>query len=287
LERLGVPHAESLHLHEEKDLLKFAETHELKNFFFKPRNSQRFFQRFQVKGYFVRDLDQALCYFREIHKEGLEVILQEFIPGPPENHYYVEGYIDRDYRVRCLFARRRLRMYPPKLGNSTAMMSVDLDLVENARKSLMHLMREVKFRGIFSAEFKLDPRDGVFKIIEVNIRPWWYIEFAARSGVNVAAMAYYDALNLEMPEIPAYRKGAISVNLYTDWHVFRQDHRKMLQKIPPFVRDWLFAQYTVFSWKDPLPAAVWFRDMLKRRTEALTGLPLAVMRQMTRMTSRT
>jgi len=47
---------------------------------------------------------------------------------------------------------------------------------------------------VFSAEFKFDERDGLFKILEVNARPWWYVDFAARCGVDVCRMAYRDAL---------------------------------------------------------------------------------------------
>ena len=93
-----------------------------------------------------------------------------------------------------MLARRRLRMYPEKLGNSTLTASVPLEEAESAVVWLQYLLGQINYRGIFSAEFKYDRRDGSFKLIEINARRWWYVEFAYRCGVDVCAMAYQDAL---------------------------------------------------------------------------------------------
>ena len=61
------------------------------------------------------------------------------------------------------------------------------------------------YRGIFSAEFKRDPRDGLFKLLEVNARPWWFVDFAVRCGVDVCRMAYDDALGREVPPLDTLR----------------------------------------------------------------------------------
>ena len=38
----------------------------------------------------------------------------------PRDHYFVEGFMDRDGRVCGMLARRRIRMYPKDFGNSTS-----------------------------------------------------------------------------------------------------------------------------------------------------------------------
>ena len=93
-------------------------------------------------------------------------------------------------------ARRRLRMYPPDFGNSTYHVTVPFDEVADAADELVRLLASVGYRGIFSAEFKRDERDGVLKLLEVNVRPWWYVEFAALCGVDVCHLAYREALGL-------------------------------------------------------------------------------------------
>ena len=69
---------------------------------------------------------------------------------------------------------------------------------------------------MFSAEFKLDPRDGRFKLLEVNTRPWWYVDFAARCGVDVCTMAYRDALGEGVDTVESYRTGVVCVYPYMD-----------------------------------------------------------------------
>ena len=98
-------------------------------------------------------------------------------------------------------------MFPTDFGNSTYLISVPLERLSPAMESLERILRAVHYRGIFSAEFKRDHRDGKFKILEINARPWWYIGFAIDSGVNVVEMAYRDALGLPVTTNATYRPG--------------------------------------------------------------------------------
>jgi len=66
------------------------------------------------------------------------------------------------------------------------------------------LFEATRYRGVFSAEFKFDHRDDHFKILEVNCRPWWYVEFAGVCGVDVVEMAYRDALGLPIHTVGPY-----------------------------------------------------------------------------------
>ena len=75
----------------------------------------------------------------------------------------------------------------------------------------------LEYRGTFSAEFKRDERDGVWKLLEVNCRQWWYVGFAASCGVNVTRMTYRDALGLPVGPVDRYRIGVRCVHPYYDW----------------------------------------------------------------------
>ena len=69
------------------------------------------------------------------------------------------------------------------------------------------MLHAVGYRGIFSGEFKRDPRDGRFKLLEINTRPWWFIDFAVRCGVDVCRMAYDDAQGLPVTAVSEYKVG--------------------------------------------------------------------------------
>jgi predicted ATP-grasp superfamily ATP-dependent carboligase len=222
--------------------------------FLKPRDSQRFFSRFGVKAFRVRAREDAAERMKAVDAAGLSVIFQEYIPGLASNHVFVDGFVDRAGQPRAVFARRRLRMFPVDFGNSSYMVSVALDEVAAAVAAVQGLLRHVRYRGIFSAEFKYDERDGLFKILEVNARPWWYVEFAARCGVDVCTMAYRDALGLPVERAAAYRVGRTLVFPYYDVGACRELRRRGELSLWKWARSWLTAERPMFRWSDPLPA---------------------------------
>ena len=71
-------------------------------------------------------------------------------------------------------------------------------------------------RGIFDAEFKYDHRDGQLKILEINARPWWFVEFATRCGVDLCRMAYMDALELPVTPANEYEVGRCCIHMNYD-----------------------------------------------------------------------
>jgi D-aspartate ligase len=253
LERHRVPHPRTILLEGRDDLERIA-PEEVSHYFLKPRDSQAFSRRLGVKAVRVTSAADAAARFEELRAAGLEVVAQELIPGPADRHFYVEGFVDRDGRSRATFARRRLRMFPPEFGNSTYMTSVPLDQVAPAVSDLHRLFGAVGFRGIFSAELKRDDRDGRFKLLEVNVRPWWYIELATRCGVNVAAMAWRDALGLEVAPVEVYRTGVSSMHFEYDLHVCRELWRQGQMSAGDCLLAWRQAHLTTFRWDDPLPA---------------------------------
>jgi predicted ATP-grasp superfamily ATP-dependent carboligase len=215
----------------------------------KPLSSVDFAGRHGVKGYFVENRQQAVEALKIIDPP---IMLQEFIPGPPTAGYFLDGFRDRSGRITALFARRRLRMYPAKLGNSTLIESVPIDEIREARSSLEYLLANISYRGVFSAEFKLDSRDGEFKLIEINARPWWYVEFAHHCGVNVCNMAYRDALGLSVEPVVEYeigRRCAFTVNELRACRTSGPAESSLLS----IVYAWLSSHNTLFHWSDPLP----------------------------------
>jgi len=232
-------------------------------YFLKPTDSQRFLVRFGTKGMRVATAEEARSRLAEIVAAGLAVVLQEYIPGSFDQHYFVDGYADRSGAIKALFARRRLRIYPPDFGNSTAMVSVPLDAVAQAADSVRRVLGAVRYRGIFSAEFKRDPRDGLFKLLEVNTRPWWFIDFAVRCGVDVCRMAYDDAQGLPVKAVDRYRIGATCVFPYYDFFAMQPLLREGSLTWARWWKELLPALQPVGCWDDPLPGIVGFARVMR------------------------
>jgi len=253
LDRLGLPHPKTRKLKSIRDLDAFSDT-VLRTSFLKPVQSQQFFARFGVKAFMISGRTDARAHLEQCAAAGLEMVLQEYIPGPPTNHYFIDGFVDREGIVKALFARQRLRMSPPDFGNSTMMVSVPVSETSAAIETLKTLLADIEYRGIFSAEFKRDEHDGTFNLIEVNARPWWYVEFAARCGVNVCDLAVRDALGQTVPMISTYAIGRRCVFPYYDLQAARAEMSAGRMGIFGWARSWVGPYQPVFRWSDPLPA---------------------------------
>jgi len=253
VQKHGVPHPRTTVLESENDLATLPDEL-IVGSFLKPRNSQAFSARYHVKAFSISSRDEAVRRFRQAQGDGLTVMLQTYVPGPPTRHYFIDGFIDRGGNIRAHFARQRIRMYPLDYGNSSYMTSVSLADVAPAREALDALLTAVGYRGIFSAEFKYDERDSTFKILEVNVRPWWYIEFMEMCGINVSVMAYRDALGLEVQSVEDYAVGVHCVFPCCDLSTSIRMMRKGELRFGSWVSSWLQARQAIFHWNDPLPS---------------------------------
>lgn len=253
LQRLNVAHPWTLVITSEHDLDNIPEER-WANVFLKPTDSQSFSQLFGVKAFSVTGRDDAAEKYRQMQVAGIGAVAQEYIPGPSDLHYFIDGFVDRDGQVRALFSRRRTRMFPRDYGNSTFMETVPLDAVSAAVKDLKRLLADLSYRGIFSAEFKHDPRDGIYRLLEVNVRPWWYNEFATLCGINVCELAYLDALGCPVPERLSFPLGARHMLMPDDFHAFRSYRRDGILTFRSWFREIRGASDAIFRRNDPMPA---------------------------------
>ena len=252
LESLHIPHPRTYAL-DQPDSLDRVPDEVFEAGFLKPRDSMAFVEAFGVKAFDFQGREGAEAFLRRAEDAGQEMLLQEYIPGGADQHYFVDGYVDRHGKLAVRFARRRYRIFPPRFGNSTAVESVPLSEAGEAVEAMELPADQAGLRGIFSAEFKRDARDQRFKLIEVNARPWWYIEFAATCGADVCEPAYRETLGQVLPAQKPYRVGVRLIYPYQDWRAWRE--------LPPgttSLRELLafWAGATQARWRpdDPLPS---------------------------------
>jgi predicted ATP-grasp superfamily ATP-dependent carboligase len=119
------------------------------------------------------------------------LILQERIPGGEDELWTVGSYLDAESRPLAVFTGHKLRQYPHAGGSCLAGVSRWDDKLAD---SALRLLRELRFHGVSQVEFKRDPRDGRFCLMEINARHWKWHGLAARCGVNLSYAAYRDAV---------------------------------------------------------------------------------------------
>jgi len=74
------------------------------------------------------------------------------------------------------------------------------------------LMTEMKWRGVAEAEFKIDARDGVPKLMEVNPRFWAYLRLPVACGVNFPHLMYKLCTGEGFDMVDEYPEGVGYIN---------------------------------------------------------------------------
>lgn len=270
LDRAGVAHPFTRPVADEDELAALMASAP-DGVFLKPTDSQRFVSTFSCKAFTVSRVDDAVARFREARDAGISLVLQEYIAGGAEGHVFVDGFVTREHHIHAVLARRRLRMHPADFGNSSAMVTIDAREVSEATDALGRLFDTTGYRGIFSAEFLHDGRDGGYKLLEVNCRPWWYVEFAARCGVNVIEMACRDAMGEALPRPGEVAVGAEMVYGYYDFHACRRLVREGKMRWWDCACSWMRSSKAIFTPSDPAPALWNLSRRIRRRAAAGGG----------------
>lgn len=125
-----------------------------------------------------------------IQLAGTQAIVQEFIPGDDSHFYTYGGYFGENGNPIAGFTGRKIHQKPPMFGTCRISESLDHEIV---REQGQILLKALNYFGASQVEFKLDPRDNKFKLIEVNARFWLWHSLSAYCGVNIAAYAYQHA----------------------------------------------------------------------------------------------
>jgi predicted ATP-grasp superfamily ATP-dependent carboligase len=265
LESAHIPHPRTFRIECEADI-EAIPFEELDRVFIKPVNSQKFSDVTGVKGIWVTRKDELHAAWRRLHDQGFRLMAQEYVPGTASDHYFVDGFRDGSGEMTGLFARQRIRISPPDFGNSSYCRSIPLEQLQAPVDDVTRLLAALNYRGIFSAEFKRDRRDGVYRILEVNTRAWTYVEFAARCGVNVCEMAYQDALGLPVQRATRdYKIGAGCVDFYRDFTTVRAQSAQARGPLPTILLQWAGAHFHSFRLDDPKPGLHFARQVLARR----------------------
>ena len=231
------------------------------NAFLKPRDSQAFFAAYGVKGFWVKGVAEAAERLAATNEKGLAVQLQEYVPGPPTAHVFIDGFADRTGTIRALLARRRLRMFPTDFGNSTYMVTIPLAEAEGAVEAVRAMVEALEYRGVFSVEFKQSETDGRWHALEMNARPWWYVDYAARAGIDVIRLAWLDAQERTVETLGSYQVGRRCVYPYYDYFAVRATGGGVLRWLASIPG----ADQPVFDLADTGPSRREARAVLGRR----------------------
>jgi predicted ATP-grasp superfamily ATP-dependent carboligase len=238
----------------------------------RPIQSLRFHERFQCKGFVAANSQELEHYLHLTEAADLHVLVQEIIPGAATQGVLFQGYFDRASRPIVMVASRKLRQ-ASMFANSSAEVSIPHVQVHSCAEILTTYFQAIGYRGLFGAEFKRDPRDGVYKLLEVNARSMGGNAHSTQCGANDIYAAYRDALGELITPRLDYQAGVYSMFLLSDLKtistLLRQRAFSLRDVLEPYRHK---KQMGIFAWDDPLPFIV--NTWALTRARVLPGLNL-------------
>lgn len=221
-------------------------------FAIKPAIKEHFFYATKAKAWRANTHSELRTLFQkasELAGPG-EIMVQELIPGGGSQQFSYCAFFRDGKAVGKMTACRR-RQHPLEFGRaSTYVETVDLPILEELSE---RFLRAIDYYGLVEVEFKLDPRDSQYKLLDVNARTWGYHCLGARAGVDFSHMLYTDQVGLPVTvsksppglswvrtttDLPAAVVAVLSGD--TDWKSYLRSIRNCTVE-------------AVFSPSDPLP----------------------------------
>lgn len=234
----------------------------------KPCHSHRYYELFRRKMVKVSDADQLRNAYQEAKSAGLEVMVQEYIPGDDSQGVNYNSYF-WDGQPLLEFTAAKVRLDPPAFGVPSVVVSKEVsEVLAPGRKFLQGL----GFYGFSCMEFKKDCRDGSYKLMEVNGRHNRSALLAVCCGINFPWLEYRHLVQGAKPSARSFRQGIYWIDEFRDLDRYiatvRRERLGIAGYLAPYLKRHVFA---VFDWGDLKPFWKHCHDLLTRLWRQLLG----------------
>jgi D-aspartate ligase len=179
------------------------------------------------------------------------IMVQELIPGGGESQFSYAA-LCVDGRPVASMVARRTRQYPMDFGRaSTYVETVDQPEIEAIAQ---RLLARIAYTGLVEVEFKHDPRDGRFLLLDISARVWGWHTLGHRAGVDFPHLLWRLSNGEPVPHLRA-KSGIRWIHFVADLPAaataFRRGQlspRTYLQSLRAPI------EFAIFAADDPLPA---------------------------------
>jgi len=224
-------------------------------FAIKPAIKEHFFYATKAKAWCASNHAELRTLFQKASRlvgPG-EIMIQEVIPGGGSQQFSYCAFFREGEAVGSMVARRR-RQHPLQFGRaSTHVETLDVPVLEELSE---RFLRAIDYYGLVELEYKLDPRDSQYKLLDVNARTWGYLSLGACAGVDFCRMLYAAELGLPVPASRA-QAGKAWVRMTTDAPTAFLEILNGHLDLRGYVRSLRACKVeAVFSREDPVPGLV-------------------------------
>jgi predicted ATP-grasp superfamily ATP-dependent carboligase len=173
-------------------------------------------------------------------------LIQEYIPKGDELGVY--ALFNFDSEPRAVSVQRRIHSYPISGGPSTLRETIyNPELVEVAFK----LLKALNWVGVAMVEFRVDSRDNVPKLMEINPRFWGSLELSVFSGVDFPYMLYKLVTEGDVKPCMDYKSGVKCRWLLPGDILWYLNSPSKLKNLPEFLN--FNTHFDILSLEDPGP----------------------------------
>jgi D-aspartate ligase len=196
--QIGVPTPQTLFPEKLEDVIAYGERIDFP-IMLKGIYGNRLHERTGRKMLVVHSKEELIRAYREMEDpDRPNLMLQELIPGGDDQVYIFNGYFNADADCLAAFTGYKVRQCPIHVG--CASLGECRWNNEVARLTTM-FMKAVGYRGILDIGYRLDPRDGQYKVLDVNPRVGQAFRiFVAHNGMDVVRALYLDLTGQPVPE---------------------------------------------------------------------------------------
>jgi predicted ATP-grasp superfamily ATP-dependent carboligase len=180
----------------------------------KPAIKEHFIYATKVKAWRANDRTELRQFFERAAAQVQpgEVMIQELIPGGGTQQFSYCAFF-KDHRAIGSMMVRRSRQHPPEFGRaSTFVVTIDLPILEEMS---VRFLSAINYYGLVEMEYKLDSRDGKYKLLDVNGRTWGYHSVGQSAGVDFPHMLFADMVG-DVVRAQRGRVGVKWIRLLTD-----------------------------------------------------------------------
>ncbi|PKN13279.1 MAG: hypothetical protein CVU69_02975 [Deltaproteobacteria bacterium HGW-Deltaproteobacteria-4] len=216
----------------------------------KPAQSHLFHACFGTKMFFVETPAQLLDGYNRVAKAGLEVMIQEYIPGGDKeganyNCYAIKG------KTLVEFTADHVRNAPPCFGSPRVVRSRQInELLEPGRR----LIQALNYSGYACIEFKRDIRDNEYTLMEINGRHNLSTALAVNCGINFPWLEYKHQAYGELPQAQIFKSGVYWIDLARDIGYSLKHYRDEPYALRDYLKPYREAHvWAICSGRDPLP----------------------------------
>lgn len=232
----------------------------------KPSDSASFVRRYRKKVMIIETEEELKKNIDMCHRDNMDVFVQRIIPGPEENCYCYDAYLNQDSQVTHWISAHKVRQWPVNFGASTYAKQKYIPEIHEIGK---RFLEAIKYKGFAEIEWKRDEVTQDIYLIEVNVRTINFNQMLAKCGLNFPYIAYKEMTDeLPEPKCVDYDTGYAFRYLYEDLFAIREYLRTGQISLGKMIKDHSFKTVpSTWSWSDPMPGIYFVGATLARITK--------------------